>query len=347
MTETTRDEMDFHMRREIAEQPELLRTRAPMWQQACEPIAVEIGRRSQVAVIGRGSSGHATVFFAYLHGLRTGRQVVDFRPWITTQAATDADWSDTAALAFSVSGESTDVAHAARWLRDRGARIVGVTNRAGTDSTLGQVADALVRFDVGDELAVPATKTFTAQLFIAAGLCGLPLAAAARETADAIEATISSEAVTWIVDFLAEALTVLWVARGPALAGALDAALKLQETAGRRSYGYSSAEVLHGPIGSLDLADRVIVFEDAEDTASSIQAVSVALVARGTPFVWIGGRTGAAPRGNAVHLELPRERWARTAVFAALSQQVALELACRLGRNPDRPVGLRKVTYTL
>jgi glucosamine--fructose-6-phosphate aminotransferase (isomerizing) len=339
--------VDFHMRAEIAEQPELLRRLAPAWQKNCEPIADELGRYSQVAVIGRGSSGNATVFFSYLYGLRTGRQVVDFRPWLTTQPATDTDWSDTAALAFSVSGESTDVVHAARWLRDRGARIIGVTNRAGPGSTLGRVAHTLLRFDVGVELAVPATKTFTAQLFIAAGLCGLPLRDVVDQTADAMEKAVGSDAVNVTLDFLDDAQTVLWVARGPALAGALDAALKLQETAGRHSYGYSSAEVLHGPIGSVDESDRVIVFEDADEEANSVQAVDISLVARGTPFLCVGNCFSVENRGNALNLDLPRERWARTPVFAVLSQQVALEMACRLGLNPDTPLGLRKVTRTL
>lgn len=339
--------MNFHMRTEIAEQPQLLRQLAPVWDEECEPIARELGRYPQVAVIGRGSSGNATVFFSYLYGLQTGRPVVDFRPWLTTQPVTRTEWGDTAALAFSVSGESTDVVHAARWLRDRGAHIIGVTNRAGTDSTLGRVAHTLLRFDVGDELAVPATKTFTAQLFIAAGLCGLTLTEVSRQTAEAMERAIESDVVDVAIDFLDEAQTILWVARGPALAGALDAALKLQETAGQHSYGYSSAEVLHGPIGSLGKKDRVIVFEDADEAANSVQAVDTSLVARGTPFLCVGRCASVEARGNALNLELPGERWARTPVFAALSQQVALEMACRLGLNPDAPSGLQKVTRTL
>ncbi len=222
-----------------------------------------------------------------------------------------------------------------------------MTNRAGADSTLGRVAHTLLRFDVGDELAVPATKTFTAQLFIAAGLCGLSLTEVACQTAEAMEKAVESDAVDVAVDFLDEALTILWVARGPALAGALDAALKLQETAGRHSYGYSSAEVLHGPIGSLGETDRVIVFEDADEVANSVQAVDTSLVARGTPFLCVGKCASVEARGNALNLELPSERWARTPVFAALSQQVALEMACRLGLNPDAPSGLQKVTRTL
>jgi glucosamine--fructose-6-phosphate aminotransferase (isomerizing) len=341
------DTMDFHMRTEIAEQPQLLRRLAPAWDEDCKPIARALERYPRAAVIGRGSSGNATVFFSYLYGLQTGRQVVDFRPWLTTQPATGTDWDDTAALAFSVSGESTDVVHAARWLRDRGAHIIGVTNRAGADSTLGQVAHTLLRFDVGDELAVPATKTFTAQLFIAAGLCGLPLTEVAHQTAEAMEKAVQSDVVDVAIDFLDEALTILWVARGPALAGALDAALKLQETAGRHSYGYSSAEVLHGPIGSLGQTDRVIVLEDADEAANSVQAVDISLVARGTPFLCVGKCASVEARGNALNLDLPKERWARTPVFAALSQQVALEVACRLGLNPDAPAGLQKVTRTL
>lgn len=339
---------DYHMTREIAEQPEMLRSRAADWQAQCSEALEALAGRRDRALLGRGSSGHATVFYAYLHGLRSGRQAIDFRPWLTTQVtATTADWGDAATLAFSVSGESTDVIHGARWLRKRGAHVLGVTNRANSDSALARVSHRLVCFDCGIERAVPATKTFIAQLFIAAGLCGYPIEEAAHEAADAIAWLLAGDVSRTVTDFVAGARCVLWVGRGPALAGALDAALKLQEAAGVPSLGYSAAEVLHGPIGFLDESDRVVVFLDSDGSLESAEAVIVALAARGTPFLILTSPAGAAARPDALPLRLPTPRWARTPVFAVVAQAVALELARRTGRNPDRPPGLHKVTRTL
>ncbi len=340
--------MDFHMAREIAQQPELLRSRAARWQEQCSELLEVLSSRRDRALLGRGSSGHATVFYAYLHGLRSGRQAVDFRPWLTTQEIeTVADWSDSVGLAFSVSGESTDVIHGARWLRERGAYVVGVTNLADARSALGRVSDRLVRFDVGLERAVPATKTFTAQLFVAAGLCGYAIEEAAHESAEAIDWLLASDVPRVLTDFLVDARTTLWIGRGPALAGAMDAALKLQEAAGVPSLGYSAAEVLHGPIGFLEPSDRVVIFLDSDGPLESAEAVIVALVARGTPFLVLTTPEGAADRADALPLRLPTARWARTSVLAVAAQAVALELARREGRNPDCPAGLDKVTRTV
>ncbi|MGD8898057.1 MAG: SIS domain-containing protein [Acidobacteriota bacterium] len=339
--------MDFHMAEEIAQQPEMLRSRVAGWQRQCSEALDIIGSRRHRALLGRGSSGHAKVFYAYLHGLRFGRQALEFRTWLSTQPTEmDTDWSDSAALAFSVSGESADVVHGARWLREHGAYVLGVTNQAGSESALGRVSDRLLCFDAGIERAVPATKTFTAQLFVAAGLCGLPIEEAAHETAGAIESLLQSDIPFQVTEFVEGARAVLWVARGPALAGAMDAALKLQETAGVLSLGYSTAEILHQPIGALSESDRVLLFLDSDGPLESAEAVIVALVARGTPFLILTSPEGAAKRPDALALRLPASRWARTPVFAVVAQKAAFELACRGDRNPDRPPGLQKVRDT-
>jgi glucosamine--fructose-6-phosphate aminotransferase (isomerizing) len=334
----------FYMEREIGEQPEMLRSRAAAWQRECIEAHKALASRKDRALLGRGSSGHARVFCSYLHGLRTGRQALDFRPWLTTQpSAEKAGWSDTAALAFSVSGESADVVHSARWLRDHDAYVLGVTNQAGPQSALGAVAHRMVRFDAGVEQAVPATKTFTAQLFVAAALCGYRIEEAALETAHAIDSLLHSGLPSLLADFVDGARAVLWVARGPAYAGALDAALKLQEAAGVLSLGYSAAEILHSPIGFLEESDRVLLFLDSDNPLESAEAVIVALVARGTPFLILASAEGGRRRPDAQVLSLPSERWARTAVLAVAGQSVALELARRRGLNPDSPPGWHRV----
>ena len=48
--------------------------------------------------------------------------------------------------------------------------------------------------------------------------------------------------MTALVDFLEQARVAVWIARGPALAAALDASLQLQETAALPSLAWSAAE---------------------------------------------------------------------------------------------------------
>lgn len=334
---------DWNMGREIAEQPQMLRRCAKAWQARALELRPRIKGR-QLVLVGRGSSGNACTFAAYLDGLHSGRAPIELRPWIVTQEVPRADWSDTTALVFSLSGESTDVAMTAGWLRDRGAHVIGVTNAERPDCRLGTASDELFHLGIGPERAVPATKSYCAQLVTAAALCGFPIEEAAEEIAQAIEALLVPDALTPVVDFLAEARTVVWIARGPALAAALDAALKLQETAAMPALAWSAAEYFHGPIRAAAAEDRVVLLADTEEPLDSVQAVATTLIGRGTPFLRVGPRSPT--RVDVLSLQMPKERWARTPILAMLSQKVALSLAERRGLDPDAPAGIQKITMT-
>jgi glutamine---fructose-6-phosphate transaminase (isomerizing) len=345
--------IDCHMARETVQQPALFRRNAARWSEIAEQAIRTVGERPNLVLIGRGSSGHACTFASYLYSMRRGRFPIEFRPWLCSQEGTfDRGWGDSIAFAYSSSGQSTDVAQSAGWLKERGAQIVAVTNAQG-DSNLSQVSDAIVRLEVGDEQAVPATKSFTAQLFVTAALCGFRMNAVGESVANSMDSILSSTAAHRIADFVHGGRTVVWVARGPALAAAKDAALKLQEAAGIVSLAWSAAEVLHGPIGFMGPSDRIVLLQDSDEPAQSLDAVSTRLLARGTPHLLVAdsSREAGGDRPHlhgdlAVRIPLPSARWARTISFAFLSQLVTLDLVERAGRNPDQPFGLTKVTPT-
>ncbi|QJC55924.1 Glutamine--fructose-6-phosphate aminotransferase [isomerizing] [Polaromonas vacuolata] len=332
-----------HMLREILEIPAMLRREAGNWQAQAKEIQTLRSNRPNVTLLGRGSSGNACTFGSYLFTLQTGRQPVEFRPWLTTQALPDADWSDNVAMAFSASGHSTDVTEALRWLKQRGALTVAVTGADGA-SPLADLADKVFRLRCGPELAVPATKSFVAQLFAVAALANYPVIEAAEQTATAMESLLKSDTVDKLATFLHGAQTTAWVARGPSYAGALDAALKTQESLGKTTVAYSSAEFLHGPIAMFHPQDRVVIFSDADETMASKQAVVTTLLARKVPFITIGSD---ATHEAGLPLELPKQRWARTAILAILSELVCEELAKRMGLDADAPADLNKVTLTM
>lgn len=335
--------IDSFMKQEALETPAMLRREAAHWESQALSIRECVGQRKNVAVIGRGSSGNACTFATYLMTLQTGRHPIEFHPWVTTQALPDADWSDTVAYAFSASGQSVDVAEALRWLKSQGALAVGVTASDEHELPLLAHADAVFRLNCGREKAVPATKSFTAQLFAAAALAGYPLAQSSEQAAQAMESILESGAVSTLASFLQGARTVAWIARGPAYAGSLDAALKMQEGLGMPAVGYSTAEFLHGPIAMFHPADRVVVFSGADEPMDSKQAVVTILLARGVPFVTIGTD---ATREAALPIPFPEERWARTPVLAFLSQLTCAEMAKRMQLDPDAPANLQKVTRT-
>jgi len=150
---------------------------------------------------------------------------------------------------------------------------------------------------------------------------------------------LRSEAARW----QREAGEIRRRVRGPSVGGALDAALKLQESVGTPAFGYSTAEYLHGPIAAVSPEDRVVLFSGSDEPTDSTLAVTTALLARGVPFVCLGSDQTLNAQ---LPLPLPDARWARTAVLAYVAQLTCAELAAHYGVDPDQHPSLRKVTAT-
>lgn len=335
--------MNNYMADEARSAPLVLRSEAARWQREAVEIRRLVAERTTSVLVGRGSSGNVCTFASYLFALQTGRQPVEFRPWLTTQALPAADWSDAVVYAFSYSGKSTDVAASAEWLRARGALVVAVSEPDSADAHLLQPANYIIRLGCGPERAVPATKSVIAQLFVAAALAGYEIELAAEQTA-ACMLRIDADGVPGkLAAFLDGARTVTWLARGPSYGGALDAALKLQESVGIPAFGYSMAEFLHGPIAAASPEDRVVLFSSADEPMESKQAVTAALLARGVPFIYLG--SDQTPEAQ-LPLPFPEARWACTALLAFIAQLTCSELAKRYGINPDEHPSLRKITKT-
>lgn len=331
------------MAKEARQSPQVLRFEATRWQSEANTVRRLVAERPTSVLLGRGSSGNVCTFASYLFALQTGRQPVEFRPWLTTQPLPDADWSDAVVYAFSYSGKSTDIAASAEWLRARGALVVAVTEAGHSNAQLLQPAHHVIRLGCGPELAVPATKSVIAQLFIAAALAGYDITQAAEQTAASLLRIDAAGVPDMLATFLAGARTVTWLARGPSIGGALDAALKLQESVGVPSFAYSTAEYFHGPIAAADPQDRVVIFSGADEPMESKQAVTTALLARGVPFLCLG--CDKTPEAQ-LPLPFPQARWARTALLAYIAQLTCAALAERYGINPDQHPSLRKVTQT-
>ncbi len=335
---------------EMHEQPAMFVERAASWKQQAQRIRASTENRKQLVLLGRGSSGNACTFLAYLYGTISGRQAIEFRPWLATREHTErSDWSDCYAYAFSASGMSTDISSAAAWLRERKCFVAGITNSDKEKSVLhlGQASDDIMRLHAGPEKAVPATKSFTAQLFASAALCGIDITPVTSQASSCFADILKMDIGSTIADFLGTPRNIFWLARGFALGGALDAALKVQETSRVHSQAYSTAEFMHGPIGAVGREDRVVVFVDSDEPDDAADTAIAGLLNRGTPVVVISGTTSARHASPALYpVPFPDARWARAAIVALVGQLAAFEYATRNGLDPDSPQGLNKITLT-
>jgi glucosamine 6-phosphate synthetase-like amidotransferase/phosphosugar isomerase protein len=361
------------MRIEIAEQPEALgSTFDALLSQVGELAALGRDTR-QVLFIARGSSDNAAVYGQYLCSARAGRLASLASPSLATAYRAVLDLRGVLAVAVSQSGATEEIVTTLEWARRCGARTVAVTNAAG--SPLTEVADLALITQAGEELAVPATKTYTTQLAAMAVLAlslqqggrgaepptgagtgvqaprgpgsgvdvgalrGVPGAVAAMlEVAPAAEA---------LAERMVEVGTLVVSGRGYAYSTALEVALKLKETCYLTAVGLSYADLVHGPIAVVD-DDTPALLVAAGDGPILPEMTGLArrIAATGADVYGIGGdpEFAAACRSALPGPALPEH----LAPFALIvpGQLLVEALARAKGLDPDAPRGLDKVTQT-
>ena len=335
------------MSAEIAEIP------AAVERQVAEglPLYVEEGRRLDalgpriLLTCARGTSDHAATYFKYLTETRLGIPVASVGPSVASVYESPLALRNAGCVCVSQSGASPDIIALQALARAGGARCVAVVNE--TNSPVGLDAHTTLPILAGPERAVAATKSFVGSLV---ALCGLHAGMAGDNSlldalrglpgvlADALKCDWSGASAPMV------AATSLYVlSRGPGLAVALEAALKLKETCRMHAEAFSAAEARHGPLALAGRGVAVLAFVpgDAAD-ASVLEAGSV--------FRHCGAKVLLAGAGDNPAW-LPTTRTAHGALVP-ISQVTSFyrfveALAAELGENPSQPPHLEKITRTV
>jgi glucosamine--fructose-6-phosphate aminotransferase (isomerizing) len=190
-------------------------------------------------------------------------------------------------LMLSQSGETTDTLAALREAARRGHPTIAVTNVHG--STMAREASVDLATSAGVELAIPATKSFTAQL----ALINILALLAARERGALTPAeiyrrlkalvrvpeAIESQLPDWermtaeLAQGYSDARTFLYLGRGVHYAIAREGALKLKESSYLHAEGYPTGELKHGPnaLVSSKVPLVVIATVDRDDLESVLR----------------------------------------------------------------------------
>ena len=316
-----------------------------------EPEARDLGRflaRREVPfafTVARGSSDHAATYAQYLTGIAVGVFTGSLPPSLASLYRAPLSLFGALGLFFSQSGKSPDITAAAQTARSRGALTVAFTNDP--DSPLTEAVEVVLPLHAGREEAVAATKTFIAEL--AAFLQLLAHWRGDRALMDALFALpevlelASNRSWPEFLEFFADAEHAFVLSRGPTYAAALEAALKLKETANIFAEGFSAAEFLHGPVALLEPGFPVLVFAPEDAGLQGVREVAAELDKKGASLLWAGAEPGVGE-----HLPLPRSPHPFATALVAIQAFYpnAARLAVRRGLDPDRPRHLRKVTRT-
>jgi glucosamine--fructose-6-phosphate aminotransferase (isomerizing) len=301
-----------------------------------------------VVTCARGSSAHAATFAKHLIELNLGIPVAAAAPNIATVYGQRLRLDGQLFLAISQSGRSDDLVETAAMARRAGALTAALVNA--TDSPLAAACDIVLPIGAGPELSVAATKSFVATLaallrFVASwadddqlpdALDRLP-----KRLAEAME-------LDWgaALDALAGADSLVTIGRGPTLAIAREAALKLKEIANLHAEAFSGAEFLHGPVALVSPHYPILVFMPTDAAAEGLRRLATDLAGKGAAVFAAGPPMdgGAGPRWlPALAVDHP-ETDAVCLIQSFYAMMV--RLAARLGIDADRPRHLQKVTRT-
>jgi glucosamine--fructose-6-phosphate aminotransferase (isomerizing) len=331
------------MRADMAAQPAVVRALVERRAEIVATLADE--QPAGVVIVARGSSDYAAIFARYLLEAATGRPVALAAPSLVTLYGATPRLTGWLALAISQSGRTPEIATVLERYRAGGARTVAVTNDPA--SPLASAADIDLALGAGEEGAVPATKTFTAQL-IAAALVAEALGSVPWDEdawialPSVIEELLADPGpAARAAEALGDADELIAVGRGYTMCVALEAALKLREATGVRAEGWSAADFRHGPRTVARGDIPLLAVSASGPAAADVEELAAELERAGTPVLRLADRADAAlpyPGG------LPEPLCALPATVRA--QQLALALALRRDIDPDEPPGLRKVTPT-
>ncbi len=343
-----------YVHREIHEQPDVLTRLLRTERGAAEALAPEMKRRDiqYVVIAARGTSDNAGRYAQYLLGSINRLYVGLATPSLfTIYDAPPSFGSHALVLGISQSGKSPDIVSVVSEARRQGALTAAITNFSGSD--LGQAAEFVIGLHAGEERAVAATKTYTAELG-AIALLSSCLSANRRQ----------SEALEAIPEQVRRALTVnrsleriaeryrymqscVTIGRGYNYATAFELALKLKEMTYTVVEPYSSADFLHGPLAVIAQGFPVIVIAPSGTMLPEMKSFMGTAQERGAELIVISDDDEALALGR-VALGLPTgvPEWLSPLCAIVPGQLLAMHLANTRDLDPDRPRALHKVTET-
>jgi glucosamine--fructose-6-phosphate aminotransferase (isomerizing) len=301
-----------------------------------------------VVTCARGSSAHAATFAKHLIELNLGIPVAAAAPNIATVYGQRLRLDGQLFLAISQSGRSDDLVETAAMARQAGALTAALVNA--TDSPLATACDIVLPIGAGPELSIAATKSFVATLaallrFVASWADDDQLPAALDRLPERLAEAVELD---WgaALDALAAADSLVTIGRGPTLAIAREAALKLKEIANLHAEAFSGAEFLHGPVALVSTRYPILLFMPTDAAAEGLRRLATDLAGKGASVFAAGLRTDG-PAGPQWLPALAADHPETDAVCLIQSfYAMVVRLAARLGIDADRPRHLQKVTRT-
>lgn len=339
-------EYKHFLEKEIHEQPRVIENIALNYNQQAHDLARLIDDAFGTFMLGCGTASYAGLAGTYLFSSIAKRHV-NFMIGSEFKYMEDYVTDKTLVIPISQSGETIDVVDPVEKARKKGAKIASLVNVLG--STLYRQADFKLLLGAGQEKAVVATKSFAAMvsvlLLTVYTLAGKQEVAkeilfqASKNIQDILKNGLNAE-----IKDLAEALKnkehIFVIGRGLSYATALEASLKIKETAYVHAEGFAGGELKHGVIALIEKGTPCIVFAPNDETYNEVISNAQEVKARGAQIIGVG------PKENDVFdvfLKTADVKEATILPQVAIAQLFAYYLALARGiADPDKPRNLAK-----
>ncbi len=331
---------EHFMLKEILEQPAALSSAVSADVSAALPI---LRASKQLALVACGTSYYAGLVFQYL----MHRQGKPCAAYIGSEYSSWTTGQEDVLIAVSQSGETADTLGAVRLAKEKGAKIIAITNVVG--STLSREADVTLFIGVGPEVGVVATKSFTGQLCV---LCKLAYTLGANKQGLADLKQIPSLSAKILegkhadIQKLAKAFIkrrdFFFIARGINYPCALEAALKLKEITYLHAEAYPGGELKHGPLSMLEKGVPVIALAPAGPLAPKMESNIKECKAREAELVVLSDDEAMRAEG-ARSLLMPTVPPELVPLYYILPLQLlAYHMTVLADKDPDQPRNLAK-----
>jgi glucosamine--fructose-6-phosphate aminotransferase (isomerizing) len=261
-------------------------------------------------------------------------------------------------IGITQSGETADTLAAMRLARERGAKVLAVTNVVGSQAT--RDADGVLYTRAGLEVSVAATKTFVCQVaamyLLALRLAELRGTLPPERIAELVaEIKQLPKRIAELIERLdgsiqaaaerhADSDFYLYLGRHVGRAVALEGALKLKEISYIATDAYAGGEMKHGPIALLDESTPVVCIATDMPILDKMISNMQEVRARGAHVIAIAteGDDRIAAQAEEV-IYVPRTDWMLQALLAVIPLQLfAYYVARKRGLNVDQPRNLAK-----
>ena len=343
----------LHLAQEIHEQPHVLSRFLERQQRNVRRIADQVRERdvAHVVIAARGTSDNAGVYGRYALESLGGIVVSLAAPSLFTLYKTPPRLGKSLVIGISQSGEGTDIIQVVAQAKTQGALTLAITNYS--ESPLAETADCVIPLEAGEELAIAATKTYSAELMAMALLTAMlsghsqhveDLQRVPEIVAQALELESTIKEAVERYRYMRDCVVL---GRGYNYATAFEVALKLKETCYLATQPYSTADFRHGPIAMIDEGFPTLIIGPSGAVFDDVLRCAQEMAEKKAEIIALSDREELLSLARTpLRMSRSLPEWLTPMPYIVPGQLFALYLSLTRGNNPDQPRGLAKVTLT-